>query len=354
MRRAGISWLQLMCWTSWRPGFTWRLYLAALQHATHQAAPPVGAGVDASRSLLLAGRAISEGGYFFLLEQERALAFPLIVAYLGNSDPEVAETCAALVEHLQRVPGKPLRVVVLGGLQVWRGRQQLKPRAFRRRAAELFALLLFNGRPRSEAQGQARTLAFERIAEALWPGKDMASVRVPFHHATSALRRALEPDLPEKFPSRYLEVNEGQVVLWLPPGSSVDVDRFEDCCERQDWEAALACYADELLPELLYADWTVLPRQRLTQLYQRALLAAARQRFDAGEYPRALDACQCLIALEPWQEQAVLLGMQACLKLGDKAGALRWYHNLQSTLKEELGVEPQNELTALYLSLIKS
>jgi len=54
-----------------------------------------------------------------------------------------------------------------------------------------------------------RRLSAEQVAEQLFPEREQRAAQVLFHHATSALRRALEPELPDKFPSRYLEVEEG-------------------------------------------------------------------------------------------------------------------------------------------------
>ena len=51
-----------------------------------------------------------------------------------------------------------------------------------------------------------RALNREQIIELFWPEKPPGAANTPFHQATSALRRALEPDLPDKFPSRYLAV----------------------------------------------------------------------------------------------------------------------------------------------------
>ncbi|MCX7902718.1 MAG: bacterial transcriptional activator domain-containing protein, partial [Burkholderiaceae bacterium] len=107
----------------------------------------------------------------------------------------------------------------------------------------------------------------------------------------------------------------------------------------------------ELFPEDRYADWAVLPREQLAEAYLRALLAAAEERLSAGRPADALDACRRALALDPWQEQAVLLGMRACVALGDRAAALRLYRNLERTLREELGIAPENELRRLYESL---
>ena len=119
-------------------------------------------------------------------------------------------------------------------------------------------------------------------------------------------------------------MGEGQVTLHLPPGSWVDVEVFEAHCQRGEWEEALSLYGGEFLPEYRYADWTVAPRERLALLYQRALLEAARARLSAGRFGGALEACWRLLSLEPWHEEAVLLGMRACVALNDLPVGSTW------------------------------
>lgn len=312
-----------------------RFLLAALLHEQGRDA--------AADAWLAAARAIGAGGYAFLLEQERSLAFPLLATYQASTDPDLARISVLLLERLRRVPPPPLRIVTLGRLAVWQNSHVVEGRLLRqRRAGELLALLLL-------APGYR--LTFEQVAEALFPGKTPAAAQALFHHATSALRRALEPDLPEKFPSRYLEVEEGQVTLLLPPGSWLDVERFEAYCRQGKWEEALALYGGELLPEYRYADWTLLHRERVALLYQRALFGAAEARLADSRTAEALDACQRLLAVEPWHEGAVLLGMRACVALGDLAAARRLYQKLAQTLRTELNTAPQAELQAYYCEL---
>lgn len=312
-----------------------RFLLAALLHQQGRA--------EATEAWLTAARAISEGGYAFLLEQERPLAFPLLAAYQASRDANLARTSALLLERLRRVVPPPLRIVALGRFAVWQGHRAVEARWLRqRRAGELLALLLLT---------PGHRLAAEQVVEALTPARPPAAARVVFHHATSALRHALEPDLPDKFPSRYLEVEEEQSALALPPGSWVDVEAFEAYCQRGEWEEALALYGGELLPEYRYADWTLLHRERVALLYQRALLGAAEARLAAGRPADALDACWRLLAAEPWHEGAVLVGMHACVALGDIAGARRLYQKLAQTLRAELNTEPQAELQAYYREL---
>jgi DNA-binding SARP family transcriptional activator len=301
---------------------------------------------DAVAAWLAAARAIVEGGYAFLLEQERALAFPLLAAHQRSSDAILAGSCAALLEQLERVAPPALRIYTLGRWEVWQGSRSLQLRALRqRRAGELLALLLL---------APGRRLSCDQVAEALFPGKGPAAAQILFHHATSALRRALEPDLPEKFPSRYLAVEEGQATLHLPPGSWVDLEQFEAHYRRGEWQAALELYGGELLPNYRYAEWAAAPRERLALLFQRALFASAQGCFAEGRFGETLDACQHLLALEPWHEEAVLLGMRACVALHDRAGARRLYLTLAKTLQKELDTVPQAELQELYRSLTPS
>jgi DNA-binding SARP family transcriptional activator len=312
-----------------------RFLLAALLHQQNHA--------EAAAAWLDAARSIVEGGYVFLLEQERSLAFPLLAAYQNGPDGTLARACAVLLDRLGRVPPPVLRIVTLGRFEVWQGSRGVSKRALRqRRAGELLALLLL---------APGHRLSFGQVAESLFPEKEPAAAQILFHHATSTLRHALEPDLPDKFPSRYLEVEEGWATLHLPPGSSVDLEAFEAHCRQGEWKKALALYGGDLLPAYRYADWSLAPRERLALLHQRALLAAAEAWPAEGRFVEALDACQQLLALEPWHEQAVLLGMRACAALNDLATARRLYLKLETTLHEELDTVPQPELQALYRSL---
>jgi DNA-binding SARP family transcriptional activator/Flp pilus assembly protein TadD len=312
------------------------LLLAALLHAQKRGET---AAVWAD-----AARRITRGGYAFLLEQERALAFPLVAACLSSPDPEMKALSMTLLAHLERVPPLLLRVFTLGRFEVWQGVRRIGKRAWsQRHAGELFRLLLISPR---------RSLSREQVFEALWPEKKPEVAQECFHQATSALRRALEPDLPDKFPSRYLKVEEGLVTLHLPPGSWVDFEAFEQHIRAREWENALALFEGELFPDDRYADWAAGPRRRLLECSLQAWLVMARAHLDAGRPPEALDACRRVLAADAWQEEAVRVGMLACLALNDRAGALRLYRDLERTLREDLGVAPQADLRRLYHSLL--
>lgn len=314
-----------------------QLLLAGLLHQQNRP--------ESAAALREAATRLVQDGFAFLVDRERALSFPLIIAGLNCGEKSTAKACSILLEHLQRVPPPPLKISTLGGWRVQVGGRVVENQALRQRCSgELLGLLLIN---------PGHSMVAGQIIETLWPEKEAAATQALFHHATSTLRKVLEPDLPEKFPSRYLDVSDGQVTLRLPPSSTVDYEIFTTQCRRGEWGLALAGYGGEFLPQYRYADWTVSQRQWIAQNYQRALLEIAKRWLAEDRCSEVLDACRKILDAEPWQEQAVLLGMRAYLKLENPSGALRLFRALEKRLYEDLGVEPQAELQSLYRSLLR-
>jgi len=112
------------------------------------------------------------------------------------------------------------------------------------------------------------------------------------HHATSILRRLLEPDLPDKrFPSRYLEVDDGIIHLRLPPGSWLDMDAFTAHNLAREWQEAIALYQGDFLPEYRYSDWPVGPRESLAEQFRQALISQAEASLACQDWGQALRIC---------------------------------------------------------------
>lgn len=300
-----------------------------------------------------AATVILEGGYGFLIERERGLALPLVSRYLRGAAAKPRAAAEAVLSVMETVAPLPLHVRGLGGFQVHVGRRLTAERQWqRRKAGELFRYLLLQPR---------RSATLHAVMDELWPEQPSAAAQAQFHQATSTLRRLLEPDLPDRFPSRYLRYEGERVVLHLPPGSTVDFEQFEtavmDALAAQEiapLEAALALYVDDLFPQDVYADWAAPWRERLAQLLVRALLSLGALYLAADAPLRTLDCCRRVLERDAWQEDAVLLAMQAHLCLSNRPAALRLYHTLARTLRDELGIAPRDDLAKLAASLAQS
>jgi DNA-binding SARP family transcriptional activator len=325
------------------------LLLAAAQQALGQP--------EADATWLKASRLIQLRDLGFVLENERDLAFPLLAAHSRSTNPQARSAAEQLLSRLAQVPPRPLRVVGLGRFEVWQGRRLLGERDWqRRRTGELFRLLLL-------APGHA--LPREAVLEALWPNQPAMAARNQLHQATSTLRHLLEPDLPERFPSRYLDFGGERLALNLPLGSSVDFEQWEQALREalaiptapdanarlEALQQAVTSESGELFPADRYADWAAPAREGLAALRLNALVALAGLCLAAGRPEQGLEACRHVLAVDPWREEAVLTGMQACLSLNDRPGALRLYQALEATLRADLDLAPRADLQQLAATL---
>lgn len=309
---------------------------ALLWQPGHPEAAPLGR--DAARRIVV-------GGYLALIERERAVALPLLAAWAHHADPELRDQAGRLIHQLMQIPPPPLHVVGLGDWAVRQGGCAIPAHRWEpRKAGELLRFLLVQPRQRA-----CRDL----IREALWPGKGPAAAERLLQQATWALRHVLEPDLPEKFPSRYLAVADRQVALTLPAGSTVDAQRFEQAvvgalaAPHDALEPALALYGGELFPIDRYAGWSAAPREHLASLYLRGLGRLAERHLAERRPEQALRCCDQIAAAEPWSEDAARIAMLACRALGDRPGALRRYEALRRALRHDLRLAPRADLRDL-------
>lgn len=314
------------------------LLLAALLHQS---------GSDrTSAAFLDAGQRILAGGFLFLLDVERRLALPLLAQQLDHPDAQIAALANELLQALAQFPPAPLRVHTLGWFSVQVGARKLLYADLRqRRAGELLALLL---------SSSGYSLTAEQASEALAPESDPKTGRGVVHKAVSELRRALEPELPDRrFSSRYLDAADGRLTLRLPPSSWVDFQIFQDAFRKGDFEHAAALYEGEYLAEYRYADWAICLRESLAQDYQTTLLRLAERAAVAADWSKALELARRLLRLDPWNEAASLIAMQAHQALGDIPAALRIYRRLEKTLLGELGLAPGKKIQELAQSMKK-
>lgn len=284
-------------------------------------------------------RTVAARGYWVLLSRERPAVLRLAAYFQAPGDePASAASQAALANLAQSAP--PLLVRMLGGFSVClgSGSRPVDPAALRqRRCGELLALLLLSPN---------RTLRLETAAEALWPDRDPRS-RALLHHATSHLKRALERDLPDRFPSGYVQVLDGTITLHLPPGSELDVETLEQHVSCERWRQALHLCRGELLAEWPDADWARAARERAHDLQVRALAGRAAECRRAGDCAEALRCARRLLVLDPWNESAAVESMATALALGDRATALKIYAALEQALRLDLNLSPGPELQEL-------
>jgi DNA-binding SARP family transcriptional activator len=244
-----------------------------------------------------------------------------------------------------------LRVYTLGGFHLCRHGEAIEHTSWgREKAAHLFQFLVTN---------RSRFLHKEQIIDSLWPESPIQAGDRDFKVALNAVYRILEPERPPRAASRFIE--RADLTYRLNPDQSwVDADAFEAHLvlgnrSREDdakaatdhYQAAVALYQGEYLPERLYEDWASAERERLGVMALSVMTTLAD--LEVEHDPReALRLSQRVLSIEPLWEEAYRSQMRAYRALGNRPLAIQAYQKCLQVLKEALSIEPLPETKFLY------
>ena len=146
---------------------------------------------------------------------------------------------------------------------------------------------------------------------------------------------------------------------------SCDVTAFEDALATArrarpsaaglpDLQRAIAAYGGDFLDGMATGDWALARRDELRRAFESVLLAAGRMLTAAGRRQAAAAAFRRAVTHEPLNESAHRELMTCWVNLGQSARAVRHYKELANRLRDQLGIPPAAETTALYRKLIAS
>ncbi len=111
-----------------------------------------------------------------------------------------------------------------------------------------------------------RPVSTDRLIELLWSQSTPDAAATTLRSAINALRNVLEPERPNRAPSRYIVTQNPGYAFHLHPEVWLDVDHYEQrltqaqstqesAPRRQLLEEAVALYQDDYLISDPYADW---------------------------------------------------------------------------------------------------
>jgi DNA-binding SARP family transcriptional activator len=118
----------------------------------------------------------------------------------------------------------------------------------------------------------------------------------------------------------------------------------------EDYASDPAPFVGDLLPDW-YDDWVILERERFRQLRLRALDALCERHMGAGHLGEALEAGLLSLAGEPLRESAHRALVRVHLEEGNAIEALRQYRLCRRLLRENLGIEPTQQMRDLVAGL---
>jgi DNA-binding SARP family transcriptional activator/tetratricopeptide (TPR) repeat protein/DNA-binding XRE family transcriptional regulator len=269
---------------------------------------------------------------------------------LSDADRRELRTILAAV-----CDGRVLGVGVLGPLSVSRGGRAVDAGPPLRR--DLLGLL---------ALRSGHVVPFHEIIDVLWGERPPKTCATLVHVHIAKLRCVLEPQRAPRSKSQAIVLTGGGYLL---DGESVQVDlaQFDrhTAHARQALETGEATRAFERFEEALRCWRGPVLAAAAARLRQHPdAVAAARRRvttamsyadvaFEIGRPGQVTAMLRTLVEQEPLHEGLHARLMLALAGSGEQAAALRLYTDLRERLRDELGTEPDGELRATHLRVLR-
>ena len=224
---------------------------------------------------------------------------------------------------------------LLGGAAVDGPDGPLTGKVSQRRRMAALALLAMNRR---------YALGREKIAALLWPDIDAERARHRLSDTIYVINRALGGEV---------ITSVADELRLAPDRLACDARAFEDAVDRSALEEAVRLYTGPFM-DGFYLDaneeferWMSAERDRLQELFARALERLAVERSERGDLRGAVESWRRLTVDDPLNSRAACELAIALDRAGDRAGALQHLKVHVSSLDQELGIAPPEEVTSL-------
>lgn len=268
-------------------------------------------------------------------------------------DPSRQETIVNATAHL-RQPDALYKVNFFGPFRVTRNNQPVGEPVWRRNKAKSLLkwfLLNVNGRYSSD-----------QLIKNFWPSASGAPAERNLYVAIHYLRHLLEPDLPPRHESSYIRRNKDNF-YWFKVDENWWADIFDvhyhykeakEAEQRGELAEAIAHYQQIVeycrlgfLHEDSYEDVFASYRRYYECIYTEVLDRLMQLYSQAGKADEVLTYAHYALLIDPYSESAIKAIAQAYFRQGNTASAIRELDHFQAFLREDLGIEPGEELLSL-------
>ena len=190
----------------------------------------------------------------------------------------------------------------------------------------------------------------ETLATLFWPLDTDVSARNSLRQALYELRKLLGDRDDQATP--FLLVTRQTVQFNPASDHTLDVADFLSSIRHGNLEQADWLCRGELLASLScesepFEDWLRQSRARFHNLAVDVCFKLTDRALKQGILAQARTYAQRQLALEPWREEAHRQLMTALALSGERSAGLAQYETCRRVLADELGVEPDEETTAL-------
>ena len=202
----------------------------------------------------------------------------------------------------------------------------------------------------------------DRLMGILWPEDDQEVARHKVHVAISALRGSLNRGY-ECFPGDGYILSKNRTYQIDPAISlKIDVDEFLAlyqaglCTSGHEmatlYEKACHMYRGPFLVEDMYADWSFIRREQLSQTYLTMCRTLADHFLSTRCYEDTVKWANTILSENQFDEVAYRQLMLAYAAQGRRSEALRQYRRCEQVLRDELGVSPLPETQHIFQAIL--
>ena len=234
------------------------------------------------------------------------------------------------------------RYLILGPLEVRDGEIEVALPGGQQR--KLLAILLLHA-------GEA--VSSDRLIDELWDGKPPETAAKALQGYVSSLRKQLGPDAVETVGAGYR--------LTAAP-EDLDSHRFEEllaearplgrAAAAAKLHEALALWRGPALADFQYDDFARNEIERLEELRAGGIERRIDLELALGHHDDLVPEIEALVHAYPLRERLRGHLMMALYRSGRQAEALDAYRDARTTLRDELGLEPSEELQALQRAIL--
>ena len=204
----------------------------------------------------------------------------------------------------------------------------------------------------------------EILMEFLWPDDDQRRtwnrLKVIIHSLRQELHAAgLSEDVIETTNESYALRREA---VWVDSSVfELSVAEGKALQYQEQWDSALHrykharhLYKGDYLEEDVYADWCMVQREQLREIFLSLLAGMADCYGELGHYSEAAQVCRTALVVDPGRESFYRALMEHLVRLDRADWAIAEYQKCQKFLKREFDMEPMPETEHLYRQILKT
>lgn len=178
----------------------------------------------------------------------------------------------------------------------------------------------------------------DSLAAMFWAEADQGHARAALRQAVHGLRRILGPDVLIAHGDEHIELS--RFTLWC------DAHALERLVASRQFDEAIALYCGEFLCGFhvaaapSFSTWLDSHRAHLAELALTAAWSLLRDAERSGNHDAAVYWARRIGELAPYDDRAIRHLLEALIRAGDRAGALRAFHVYARGLAREFGLQP--------------